>query len=1165
MISADRFLSLLEEKDLLPSGVLAKLRQQVALAKTPPKASSVAKALIDKGYLTPVLAKRLLETEEDDSSTAQTQKRSAKTINDDLILLPEEDPLETPQAKKYGGKAGAAPTREPTTYQQPQPKTAEFVTQGASPSLLDDELTPLEVEEEPLAAPTAAPLDGFLSGSTMEASAPAEGAAPSSGKKKGLLGFLKRDKKPTKKEDWGSVFMLVGGGGLLLLILAGVLLTWYIYRLGLEQKYKQAQDYYQATSYEQAKKTYDEFAQAFPNRPEASTARVLVGLCDLRQFEQGEDWVGGLASAQTVLEKINSEEGYAEKSGEVTEMLMKMAEGLASKAMDKSSPELVAKTRETLVLIDKYVPKSQQQPNRLADIEAKLGLTERQIARNKKLEETVAELNDFIKQQKTAEAYAKRRELLKKYPDLENNPKLAATMAAISQAQHAAVKAMAESKAASKEEVSSPVIATVALAQRNTKTPLDDLQGRVVCVAAEGAAYGIDAATGKLLWRRFIGYPKSVQNIAPPPMPVSSEPGADVLAVDSAQNEVLRLESLTGKLQWRFAVGEPFVPQPVLIENRVMISTLSGKVIALDAETGDSPGCVQLPQPLGVAPAVDPTKKLIYQVAEHSNLYVLGLDDFACKQVFLLGHDVGSITSAPAVVNGNIVLGVNDGAQDSSIRLFSVDRGTPDKPVIAVKQGQKIPLKGRIDISPTVDGNRVLVATDRGMVRVFDLTPTDKGVELRDLAGRSIEGDENVARYALLQGGQFWIADIQLTKFDVVGSKGQLVPKWIVDEQSVFLQRPVAMGPAVISVRRKPNLAGVFVSAVGVDEPTPPAWETILAAPSAGELIVDPQNKKITAVTKMGGLFQLDAGSLKGQSVLDTPAVSIDPARMTQPIGCVTPLDKGLIAIAPYRGASQINVFDPGDSQKRYRWLPISDKSACPPIELGGGLLAPTQGGAVFLLDPQNGKPLAAPFQARLDSGNKPSWQKPAVCGKQEFVLSDGKSVLYRIGRVDSPKPHLEALEQVEAAPERDLPIAAIGKVAFVATASQTLDVLELPKFKRLNEHKLSGRCIWGPGALGDRVLLATDDDQLVCFDGKGEKLWQSALAYGPLAGSPLAMQDGFMLTSISGVIWRVDAKAGKELGKVETGRLLASGPAAMENQVFVVGTDGSIYEVKQP
>jgi outer membrane protein assembly factor BamB len=1171
MISAERFLSLLEEKDLLDPGVMAKLRLQVAQAKNPPKASNVAQALIDKGYLTPALAKRLLGAEEDGEMATPPKGRPTKSPafspapveEEELGLIPSEPPVAAVPTKKKPSKT-AAPSREQAAEQIPPVKTAAFAAADEAPSLLEDELTPLEDSSEPLAAAGNASFEGVLSASAMEMTAPAEDGALSAGPKKGIFGFLKQDKRPAKKEDWGSIFMLVGGGGLLLLILAGAILAWWLWRSGLEENFQIAQDYYKNTSYEQAKNSFEAFAKAFPNRPEGSTARVMAGLCEMRLFEAGQDWENGLPTAAAVLEKIQPEDGFNAKSDESSAMLMKMAEGLAAKAKDKSSPALVAKTREALKLIETYVPQSQKQPTKLAEIEAKLGLTEIQINRDKELEKALVALAAAIKQQKTVEAYEIRRKLLKKYPDLLDNAKLAATMAAISQAQHAAVKAIAETKAAVKDESPSPITATVALAQRNMKTALEDLQGRVVCVAAEGAAYGIDASNGKVLWRRFVGYPKSAQSIAPPPMPVSAEAGADVLAVDAAGNEVLRLEAQSGRLRWRFPAGESFVPQPVLAENRLLIAAPSGKVFALDADSGDSTGYAQLPQPLKVAPAVDLSKKLIYQIAEHSNLYVLGLDDFACKQVFLLGHEAGSITSAPAVVSGFLVVGINDGAQNSSLRLFAVDRGSAAKPGITLKQVQEISLKGRIDITPAVDGNRVLVATDRGMVRVFDLSPGEKGTQLRQVAETAIEGGENVARYAFLQGGQFWIADIQLTKFDVVGSKGRLVPKWIVDEQSAFLQPPVAFGSTVIAVRRKPNLPGVFVAAVGVEEPTR-AWETIVAAPPAGELIVSEESKKISVVTKLGGLFQMEEGSLKGQSVLDAPAVFIEPARLQQPIGSVTMLEKGVIAIAPTRGASQINVFDPGDSQMRYRWVPLSDKSACPLIELAGGLLVPTEGGAVFLIDPLSGKPLAAPFQARLDNGVKPAWQKPAACGKQEFILADGKNSLYHIGRVESPKPHLNVTSQVEMASDQTSPAAVVGKLAFVAGEAQTLGIFELPKLNRLNEHKLSGRCVWGPAALGERVLLATDDDQLLCFDAKGEKLWQAALTYGPLAGSPLPVTDGYLFASIGGVIWRADAKTGKEQGKLETGRALASGPAARGGQVLVAGTDGSIYEVKQP
>ena len=84
----------------------------------------------------------------------------------------------------------------------------------------------------------------------------------------------------------------------------------------------------------------------------------------------------------------------------------------------------------------------------------------------------------------------------------------------------------------------------------------------------------------------------------------------------------------------------------------------------------------------------------------------------------------------------------------------------------------------------------------------FGLANATTGVTVQVLTSaeylrKKDEGSENVVRYALLQGGQFFIADIQLSKFDVVGSKGQLVPKWIVDEGCGFLQAPIAAGPVL--------------------------------------------------------------------------------------------------------------------------------------------------------------------------------------------------------------------------------------------------------------------------------------------------------------------------------------------------------------------------------
>jgi outer membrane protein assembly factor BamB/TolA-binding protein/predicted nucleic acid-binding protein len=1153
MISADRFLSLLEEKDLIPSAVVAKLRQQVAQAKSTPKASNVAKALIDKGYLTPAIAKRLLATEEEVSTA-----RMADAV-EEITLLPDE-PKAAPPAKASASRT--TPIRETP----PVAKTAEFVAADESPMLMmddDAEMLDLGMPTQPagLKKPT---YDTLKPVSGMEA-APVEPPTTEKGKKKGFFGIGKRGQKPTKKEDWGSVFMLVGGGSLIVLVLAGILLTWYLYRQGIANKYVEAQDFYKGASYEQAKHSFDEFAKTFPSDPNASTARVMIGLAEMRAEEAGQDWPQCLETATAVLERISHEDNFSEANGELAAMLPKIAEGLALKAKEKSSSELVGKTRKSLELMEKYVPKSLSSPAKVAEIEASLALTERKIERDKALEKAVAELKQAIKEQKTIEAYSIRRLLLKKYPDLLDDAKLAATMLEISQAQFAAVKTVkdGEAQASSTEETPTSILATVAIAQRSTKTVLEELQGRVICVPAEGAIYGIDASSGKVLWRRYVGYPKDTQHLAAPPVPVSAEAGADVIAVDLTQSEILRLEAASGKLLWRFPVGEAFVPQPVIAEGRLLVATEAGKVLVLDAETGMSQGHVLLPQALHVAPAFDPAKKLIYQIADHSNLYVVGMDDLACKQVYLLGHETGSIASPPAVLSGFLAIGINDGARDSTLRLFSVSRGSADKPGTAVKQINQHSLVGRIDITPSVDGNRILVATDRGIVRIFELASSNKETLLRDVAETAIEGD-NVARFALLQGGMFWIADVQLTKFDVVQAKGRLVPKWVQDEQCAFLQAPYVAGNAVIAVRKRPGLPGVFVSAlVGVDDPAR-AWETVLAAPPVGDMIVQQEAKQLTAVTQLGGLYEIEEGKIQGQGVLDVPTVAMEATRLPAPMGSVAALGKNMLAIAPESGATQINVFEPSD-KTRYGWLVLSEKSACPPIGLGGGLVAPVQSGAIFLLDPQTGKPLAAPFMARVDSGVKPAWQKPAPCGKQEFVIADGKATLYRIGRVDSPKPHLAALDQIEIASDGLSPVAVLGNLAFVAGSGGSLEIIELPKFKRLNEVKLSGHCAWGPAEIGERILLATDDEQLVCIDAKGEKLWQVPLAYGKLAGSPHATSEGFICASVSGIVWRIDGKTGQEIGKVEIGRTLGSGAVKLGERMFVLGSDGSIYEVKQP
>ena len=192
-------------------------------------------------------------------------------------------------------------------------------------------------------------------------------------------------------------------------------------------------------------------------------------------------------------------------------------------------------------------------------------------------------------------------------------------------------------------------------------------------------------------------------------------------------------------------------------------------------------------------------------------------------------------------------------------------------------------------------------------------------------------------------------------------------------------------------------------------------------------------------------------------------------------------------------------------------------------------------------------------------------WSPAAVVGDNEVLLAEGHTGLYRIGIQSQPKPHLAALAQVDLAEPLISPLAVLGKMVYAVDAAESLVSFELPDLNAGQPRPLAARSVWGPGRVGDYVLLATDDDQLHCLDANRKVVWQVTLAYGPLAGAPLAIDGHYVLAATSGVIWRVEPATGKELGKIETGQPLGTGPVPLGDGLVVGGHDGCLYTLKMP
>ena len=233
---------------------------------------------------------------------------------------------------------------------------------------------------------------------------------------------------------------------------------------------------------------------------------------------------------------------------------------------------------------------------------------------------------------------------------------------------------------------------------------------------------------------------------------------------------------------------------------------------------------------------MDGRRSLIYQIAAGANLFILSLDNNACKHVVYVGHEPGSVVVPPLVVGDCVLVAVNDGARDAVLKVFAAadkaekGKGRSDAWLNLV---QEIRLDGHVQTPMLTDGRRILVTTNSGAVSAWELGATDAKTPLRELANTTVEGADVLVRFPLLQGGQFWIADNRLTKYDLQTARGRLVPKWIALEDSAFLQPPTVVGDAVVAVRRRIGMCGAAVSAVAMQDPNV-YWETQIAAPPAG-------------------------------------------------------------------------------------------------------------------------------------------------------------------------------------------------------------------------------------------------------------------------------------------------------------------------------------------
>jgi outer membrane protein assembly factor BamB len=1193
-MSVERFITELEQRELLTERQLARLRDAAIERQMSPKA--LAKFLVQKEHLTQKQATDVLHSvllaggDLDVASPPALQTSGFEPDPPELSLAPV-DEVDEPDENAGDDAGGSSIFASYLTDPKPKPTSSSPVKEDELILLPDiDEQPPADVkanrlDPEPVKDKRRpkqnTPDDDVAEVSLAEVEAAPESAEPLDAVERikprmtTKLGRSKKRRKEGRKSKpsaksakskgkWDSPLMLMGGGGLMLLLFVGGLIWWLMTRESGDQMLAQARKFRDSGAYAESITQYEDYLVSAPRHPGHNLAEVELALLRIRQPTEAGDFEQAFNIAGTQLKDVEDLEEFNQMQGEVAALLPQIAKGLAdqSQKADPGSPDVAKFTNlanKALELCNNtlYLPKSLRDEGKLTAVRETLQLVERRSATKQALDDAQKTMQEALAAGDANKAYATFAQLLRTHNELTGEESLAATLQKITVAEQAAIKFVNEEQAAETGERPTPWVASLAVANRRVKpdpsrsAPTTG-SSAAACFQLDGAAYALDAASGKLLWRRQVGH-------AHPIWPQAVE--GDVLISDSAHNELLRVTSQTGQLKWRQAIGQPFA-QPLVVGDRAFVAADSGRLFIIDLNSGVRLGYVQFAQPLRTAPTVDRTNEHLYLAGDHSCVYTILLKDLSCVGVYYLGHAEGSVAQPPAAVMDKVAVLENDGVETSRLRLLTLGENGAVSGQAADRR-----LTGLPSAAPYVAGRRVVVITDRGQIDAYDIGTGEGQEPLTLVATRAAPGKQPIVRYAALSEKNIWIGDTQLTKYSILPTGNRLPVEAIENNFSgSTFDHPLALfGDTVLHARRAKGRAGVVVAATATAQGNT-LWETDLAIPPAGAPVVNEANKTLAVANSEGHLFRFDEAAIRSRIQDEPLAAQAMSAKLPALTHSVNLGEGRAVFCGP--GVDQLLLYNPSLAASPAKWIQLDGPLACSVTPFADGIIVPLKIGQIFYLGAADGAKLALPFQATLEPQKE--WHfTPAGAIESDppsFVIADGHGKLYHIALGNNPQPHLHDGQQADAGPHPiESPFIAFGDSAFAIGGSSHLLRVKLPSLEPTGDANLPAPVVWGPFRVGDVMLLATADNQLMAVAADGQIKWKAAVEHGDLIGAPLSQTDSIVVSYKKGVIERRSLVDGKPAAAKNIEQPLAAGPVAFLQKLVLAAIDGTILVVDQP
>ena len=323
-----------------------------------------------------------------------------------------------------------------------------------------------------------------------------------------------------------------------------------------------------------------------------------------------------------------------------------------------------------------------------------------------------------------------RRDLQRRYPEFQTDPKLAKLFQQAIDADRAQVAGLDARIEPAELTSVAPLNRGLSLTA-NTRLARTSPANRMVYVQTGDVMQGVDIGNGDPVWKRVVGSD-------PPFFPVEVAQGIEGVVVYNTVREQLEcLNRDTGELLWRQPkIGRVSGP-PLLLESQAYFATRTGELHQVDLETGSILLRLKFSQPLASTPALVGERDQLLVVGEREVVYLLNLRPFEIRSVIPIAHQRGAIAAPPLRMGPLVLLAVNDRTSSCELRVF--DTRDEKNPLVQIAEAR---LNGVVLDPPAIRGQQLVVPSSPERLTAFTVSAETGQPALSLVAETQVAGAE---------------------------------------------------------------------------------------------------------------------------------------------------------------------------------------------------------------------------------------------------------------------------------------------------------------------------------------------------------------------------------------------------------------------------------------